>query len=113
MTTSFEDQRIDAAQSGGSRTETYYDIDILKIEDRKKNVFVATVWSEKSRQYVEFVEFDIEDLKNLLNTVLVDNFYRSLTEITENFGSKAEYNFPENNLENLKVRLQKMLNIEC
>lgn len=112
MTTRLEDQRIDQAQSGGSRTETYYDIDILKIEDRKKTVFMATVWSEKSRQWVEFVEFDIEDLKNLLNTVLVDNFYRSLTEITENFGSKSAYNFPEENLELLKLRLQRMLNIE-
>lgn len=108
---SYEEQRIDAAQAGGDRLETYYDIDIFR-HDGKNKLYTATVWSEKSREFCEFVEFDLDDLKNLLNVVLVDNFYRSLNEITENFKSKADYNYPETNLENLKIRMSKMLNIE-
>jgi hypothetical protein len=85
--------------------ESYYGIDIDF--DHEKDVYVSWVWSEKYQANRQIEERYSSDVKELIRVILVDNFYKSLTEIKEHFNHTSDFNNPQQNLENLRVAANK------
>lgn len=85
--------------------ESYYGVDIDY--DHEKKVYVACVWSEKHNKNVDISEKYSFEVQDILNKILVDNFHQSLTEIQTHFKHTADFNNPQQNLENLRLSAKK------
>jgi predicted nuclease with TOPRIM domain len=85
--------------------ESYYGIDIDY--DQEKKMYVSFIWSEHQNKGIDLEFKSAELLKNELRFILVDNFYKSLTEIKEHFNHTSDFNNPQQNLENLRVAANK------
>ena len=81
---------------------THYGVTIFKVYQKK---YVCTVWSELDNTNVDLEHPCIIVLKGRLDTILINNFYQSLEEIKGHFKYKPDYNNPEQNLENLRLKI--------
>lgn len=88
--------------------ENHYGVDIDYDHDNK--VFVACVWSEKTQMNVEITERHLFQVQEILNQILLYNFYQSLTEIKEHFNHTANFNDASDNLDSLRVAITKKVN---
>ena len=85
--------------------ESYYGVDIDYDHEKKK--YVSCVWSETYQKNINIEYSDISSVKIQLTYILVDNFYQSLSEIQTHFKHTADFNNPQQNLENLRVAAKK------
>ena len=85
--------------------ESYYGVDIDY--DHEKKVYVACVWSEEMQGNAEIYNKDQNSVKIQLNNILAYNFFESLLEIKNHFKHTADFNNPQQNLENLRLSAKK------
>jgi len=99
----------ESQQTDYLRVDTHYGVDIFKLD--KRAYWFANLFSVEMGLNVDVSSsFDIDDLKNEINKILVQNFYFSLAYIADHFDTPKDFNRPEQNLENLIIGMKNKIN---